>query len=169
MPTLYLHSMAGKLLCKTTVEDASAIHPGLKAALHILAARYYDPSPLEQWVTLGWRNDPSGDIYVSYVIEAPSEEGWSYSDECVVCECRGDLRCHEPDTGFCSRCWPAAICWTCSFWERDCTPICVACLTEDEAKWINKYHRRRRAAVRQRISDSKSSSDGNSATSAEQQ
>ena len=58
MPTLYLHSMAGELLLKTTV-DAPAIKlipPGLKAAVHILAARYIHPPLLEEWITLTWKN-----------------------------------------------------------------------------------------------------------------
>ena len=54
MPTLYLESTEGVLLCKTILEDHANL-PGLTVALHILAARYTTPAPLEEWVTLFWK------------------------------------------------------------------------------------------------------------------
>ena len=156
MPALYLLSKDGELLLKTTL-NAPAIQlipPGLKAALHILAARYIDPPPLEEWVTLTWRNGPSGNIYVTYEISLPIMSAWSYRKECAVCGSRSYLRDYEPQVRslseplrarLCSRCFAYDLCWTCCFWDD--TVICLSCLEEDEAKCINKYHRRRRTAV----------------------
>ena len=111
MPTLYLHSMAGELLLKTTV-DAPAIKlipPGLKAAVHILAARYIHPPLLEEWITLTWKNGHNGDIYVTYAKSLPPSP--LHGDECAVCLSRG-VSMEILELGvLCSRCGPADLCW----------------------------------------------------------
>ena len=148
MPNLYLHTLEGKLLCKITL-DTLTISPGFKVALHIIAARYLDPRPLEEWVRLTWDHRATGAIYVTAMIRPPlnKEDYQTILPACECCESTHGLIQQSVLRDLCARCGSERLCWTCAFWGRGGTPLCMTCMTEDEAGYINLYRRSRRAAM----------------------